>query len=201
MSKIDLSEVLDKEASPKGKIKKKQGLISKQSIIIFVLLFCIFAGAIVFIITKLVDLPFQANNRNFSVVVQDSVNVSETKIEQVRKSFLLILQNSFWDHSNYTDIDYSNKTIGLAVNNVLGYDMKKQKWSYQVADDGITQIVSAIGKLTLDGVKYEANIKFNIVDDSVYFYDLHLKEDIRRSRYLPATPKQKSLLIQMMYRG
>ncbi len=201
MSKIDMSDVLEKESKRKSKSKQKEALIPKNSIIIFAILCFFFATVIILVVNKLVDLPFQVNNRNLSVVVQDSVNVSEMKIDQVRKSFLLILPNSFWDHSNFTDIDYSNKTIGLAVNNVLGYDMKKQNWSYRQADDGITQIVSVVGKLTLENVKFEAIIQFNIVDDHTYFYDLQLKEDIRRARYLPATPKQKILLIQMMYRG
>ncbi len=201
MSKIDMSDVLEKESKRKSKSKQKEALIPKNSIIIFAILCFLFATVIILVVNKLVDLPFQVNNRNLSVVVQDSVNVSEMKIDQVRKSFLLILPNSFWDHSNFTDIDYSNKTIGLAVNNVLGYDMKKQNWSYRQADDGITQIVSVVGKLTLENVKFEAIIQFNIVDDHTYFYDLQLKEDIRRARYLPATPKQKILLIQMMYRG
>ncbi len=200
MSKIDLQDVLGKEPQKKTK-KKKQTLISKNTLILFIILCIIFATTIIIIVTKLVDLPFQANNRNLNIVVQDSVNVSAVKIEKVRKSFLLILQNSFWDHSNYTDIDYSNKTIGLAINNVLGYEAKKQEWSYMIADDGITEIVSVTGKLTLDNVRYQAIIKFNIVDDYSYFYDLQLKEDIRKARFLPATPKQKSLLIQAMYRG
>lgn len=200
MSKIDLQDVLEKEPQKKAK-KKKQTLISKNTLILFVILFIIFATTIILIVTKLVDLPFQANNRNLNIVVQDSVNIGAVKIEKVRKSFLLILQNSFWDHSNYTDIDYSNKTIGLAINNVLGYEAKKQEWSYMIADDGVTEIVSVTGKLTLDNVRYQAIIKFNIVDDYSYFYDLQLKEDIRRARFLPATPKQKSLLIQAMYRG
>jgi len=201
MSKIDMSDVLEKESKKKSKSKQKEALIPKNSIIIFAILCFFFATVIIFVVNKLVDLPFQVNNRNLSVVVQDSVNVSEMKIDQVRKSFLLILPNSFWDHTNFTDIDYSNKTIGLSVNNVLGYDMKKQNWSYRQADDGITQIVSVVGKLTLENVKFEAIIQFNIVDDHTYFYDLQLKEDIRCARYLPATPKQKILLIQMMYRG
>ena len=200
MSKIDLQDVLEKEPQKKTK-KKKQTLISKNTLILFIILCIIFATTIILIVTKLVDLPFQANNRNLNIVVQDSVNVSAVKIEKVRKSFLLILQNSFWDHSNYTDIDYSNKTIGLAINNVLGYEAKKQEWSYMIADDGITEIVSVTGKLTLDNVRYQAIIKFNIADDYSYFYDLQLKEDIRKARFLPATPKQKSLLIQAMYRG
>jgi len=199
MSKIDMSEVLTEE--PQTKTKKRKSLVSKQTLIVFMVLCLIFGTGIIIIINKLVDLPFQTDSRNFNVVVQDSVNVSEQKINYVKKSFLLILPNSFWDHTIFTDIDYSNKTIGLAVNNVLGYDTKKQAWSYYIADDGVSEIVSVVGKLTLENVKYEANIQFNIVDNYIYFYDLELKEDRRRAKYLPATAKQKSVLIQMMYRG
>lgn len=199
MSKIDLSEELKEE--PKSKSRKKVDRKLKKPLILLGLISLVFAVVIIFIVSQLVDLPFQAGSRNLNVVVQDSVVISELKIEQARKSFLLILPNSFWDHTNFTDIDYSNKNIGLAVNNVLGYDMKKQSWSYGIADDGVSEIVSVVGKLTLDNVKYEANISFNLVDNNTYFYDLHLKEERRRSKYLPATQKQKSLLIQMMYRG
>jgi len=199
MSKIDMSEVLTEESQTKT--KKRKSLVSKQTLIVFMVLCLIFGTGIIIIINKLVDLPFQTDSRNFNVVVQDSVNVSEQKINYVKKSFLLILPNSFWDHTIFTDIDYSNKTIGLAVNNVLGYDTKKQARSYYIADDGVSEIVSVVGKLTLENVKYEANIQFNIVDNYIYFYDLELKEDRRRAKYLPATAKQKSVLIQMMYRG
>lgn len=181
--------------------KKKKTLVSKRLLITFLVFSFIIATSIILIINKLVDLPFKAESRNVNLVVQDSVNVKEVKINQVKQAFLLILPNSFWDHSNFTDIDYSNKTINLAINNVLGYDDKKQSWDYFIADDGVSEIVSVVGKLTLDNVKYEANIQFNILDNYTYFYDLYLKEDRRRARYLPATPRQKSLLIQMMYRS
>ncbi len=196
MSKIDLSEVIEEEK----KIKYKS-LISKRMLITFLVFSAITAIAIIIIVNNLVDLPFKSESRNTSVVVQDSVNIKEVKINQAKQSFLIILPNSFWDHSNFTDIDYSNKTIGLAVNNVLGYDSKKQTWNYFLADDGVSEIVSVVGKLSLDNVRYEANIQFNIIDNYTYFYDLYLKEDRRRARYLPATPRQKSLLIQMMYRS
>lgn len=196
MSKIDMSQVLEE-----NKKKKKELLISKKKLVFLAIFSSIIAILIIIIVNKLVDLPFQAESRNVSLVVQDSVNVKEMKIKQVKSSYLLILPNSFWDHSNYTDIDYSRKTIDLAVNNVLGYDDKKQNWDYFIGNDGLSEVVSVVGKLIFDNVKYEANIQFNIVDNYVYFYDLFLKEDIRRAKYLPATPKQKSILIQMMYRS
>ena len=197
MSKINMADVIKSE--PKKKDKKP--LIPKATIIFVAVFSIVIATSIILIVNKLVNLPFQTGSRNLNVVIKDTVSVSEQKIDQVRKSFLLILPNSFWDHVNFTDIDYSSKTIGLAVNNVLGYDMKKQKWNYYIADDGISEIVSVVGNLTLDNDKFAAIIQFNIVDDYTYFYDLQLKEDRRRARFLPATPKQKSILIQTMYRG
>ncbi len=199
MSKIPMEDLLTN--NEKKSKKKKKTLVSKRLLITFLVFSFIIATSIILIINKLVDLPFKAESRNVNLVVQDSVNVKEVKINQVKQAFLLILPNSFWDHSNFTDIDYSNKTINLAINNVLGYDDKKQSWDYFIADDGVSEIVSVVGKLTLDNVKYEANIQFNILDNYTYFYDLYLKEDRRRARYLPATPRQKSLLIQMMYRS
>jgi hypothetical protein len=199
MSKIPMDHLLTN--NDKKSKKKKKTLLSKRLLITFLVFSFIVATSIILIINKLVDLPFKAESRNVNLVVQDSVNVKEVKINQVKQAFLLILPNSFWDHSNFTDIDYSNKTINLAINNVLGYDDKKQSWDYFIADDGVSEIVSVVGKLTLDNVKYEANIQFNILDNYTYFYDLYLKEDRRRARYLPATPRQKSLLIQMMYRS
>jgi hypothetical protein len=199
MSKIPMDHLLTN--NDKKSKKKKKTLLSKRLLITFLVFSFIIATSIILIINKLVDLPFKAESRNVNLVVQDSVNVKEVKINQVKQAFLLILPNSFWDHSNFTDIDYSNKTINLAINNVLGYDDKKQSWDYFIADDGVSEIVSVVGKLTLDNVKYEANIQFNILDNYTYFYDLYLKEDRRRARYLPATPRQKSLLIQMMYRS
>jgi hypothetical protein len=199
MSKIPMEDLLTN--NEKKSKKKKKTLLSKRLLITFLVFSFIIATSIILIINKLVDLPFKAESRNVNLVVQDSVNVKEVKINQVKQAFLLILPNSFWDHSNFTDIDYSNKTINLAINNVLGYDDKKQSWDYFIADDGVSEIVSVVGKLTLDNVKYEANIQFNILDNYTYFYDLYLKEDRRRARYLPATPRQKSLLIQMMYRS
>ncbi len=195
MSKIEMKDIIDNAP------KNKKRLIPKAYLIIFSLLCLIFASVIMIIISNLIDLPFQAGSRNISVVVQDSVDIKEVKIKQVQDSFLIILPNSFWDHTNYTDIDYSRKTIALAVNNVLGYDDKLQTWDYFIADDGQSEIVSVRGKLIMDNVKYEANIQFNIIENTTYFYNLYLKEDRRRARIFPATPKQKSLLIQMMYRS
>ncbi len=198
MSKIDMSEVLAND--PPKKTKKRKRFVSKNTLILFALIFFVFGTTIIIIVNNLVDLPFKAGNRNTGNVSQDSVNIKEEKIDYVQGSFLLILPNSFWDHENFTDIDYSNRTIGLAVNNVMGFD-KNQTWNYYIADDEVSEIVSVVGKITLDNVKYEANIQFNIVNNFIYFYDLSLKEELRRAKYLPANPRQKIMLIQKMYRG
>jgi len=198
MSKIDMSEVLAND--PPKKTKKRKRFVSKNTLILFALIFFVFGTTIIIIVNNLVDLPFKAGNRNTGNVAQDSVNIKEEKIDYVQGSFLLILPNSFWDHENFTDIDYSNRTIGLAVNNVMGFD-KNQTWNYYIADDEVSEIVSVVGKITLDNVKYEANIQFNIVNNFIYFYDLSLKEELRRAKYLPANPRQKIMLIQKMYRG
>ncbi len=193
-----MSEVLAND-HPK-KTKKRKRFVSKNTLILFALIFFVFGTTIIIIVNNLVDLPFKAGNRNTGNVAQDSVNIKEEKIDYVQRSFLLILPNSFWDHENFTDIDYSNRTIGLAVNNVMGFD-KNQTWNYYIADDEVSEIVSVVGKITLDNVKYEANIQFNIVNNFIYFYDLSLKEELRRAKYLPANPRQKIMLIQKMYRG
>ena len=31
--------------------------------------------------------------------------------------------------------------------------LKKQKWAYSIAEDGVSEIVSVVGKLTLDNCK------------------------------------------------
>lgn len=198
MSRIDLSQEIKSNKTGKNMMRDPN---FKKPLIILLLLCLLFGTIIIFIISKFVDLPFKTGNRNTSEVVKDSVNIIQDKIEEVKKSFLIIRPNSFWDHRNYTDIDYSNKIIGLAVNKVLGYDQKKQEWFYRTAEDRVSEIVSAVGKLTLDDTKYEAEIQFNIVGNFVYFYDLHLKEEGRGDRFMSATPRQKSLLIEMMYRG
>ena len=151
MSKIDLSKVIDPKA------KTSPGLVHKfKNTLIAIAIMVVLFGAIIMLISaKIVDLPFKTGNRNLSVAVIDSINVSENKIDQVKKSFLQILPNSFWDHKNFTDIDYSKQTIGLAVNNALGYNPKEQLWTYQRQAEQQADIISVHGELVLDNVRYE----------------------------------------------
>lgn len=196
MSKIDLSKVLDSE--PKSKPKLDSHL--KQSLIIASILIVVFGAAIIFISSQIVDLPFKVGSRNLSVTVTDSVNVSEEKIAQVKESYLQILPNSFWEHKNFTDIDYSNRTIGLAVNNALGYKAKEQSWSYTALPKQRNEIVSVNGEITLNNIRYEAIISFSISGTNIFFYDLKLKEKQRRAEFQIASARQNIYLIQKMYR-
>ncbi|OQY37231.1 MAG: hypothetical protein B6226_05430, partial [Candidatus Cloacimonetes bacterium 4572_65] len=115
--------------------------------------------------------------------------------------FLQIRTNSFWDHENYTDINYSNKTIALAVNNIYGYNAKKQVWNYSITTDNQTQIVEVEGITTLNNVKYKAKVSYELSGKDIFFYNLQLKEYRSRRGYTQATDRQKSMMIQKMYRG
>lgn len=169
-------------------------------VLIFLIIFAIFGGAILYFIVDLVKTPFVINNKNNVSTVIDTVNVSKTKIEFVKKSYMQILPNSFWDHVNYVDTDYSKYRIGTAVNNVLGYDEKKIHWFYKTLEDNETEIISARGYLTLNNVRYQAFIKFNIVDNKqVFFYDLSLREIRVSKKFSPATQKLKCELINLMF--
>lgn len=197
MSKIDLSKVIDPKAKTSPRLVHK----FKNTLIALAIMVVVFGTIIMFISAKIVDLPFKTGNRNLSVAVIDSINVSENKIDQVKKSFLQILPRSFWDHKNFTDIDYSKQTIGLAVNNALGYNPKEQLWTYQRQAEQQVDIISVLGELVLDNVRYEAMISFSLTGDNAFFYDLKLKEKLRKAEFQIASSKQKILLIQKMYRS
>lgn len=196
MSKIDLSKVLDSDSKAKPKLDSHL----KQSLIIASILIVVFGAAIIFISLQIVDLPFKEGSRNLSVTVADSVNVSEEKIAQVKESYLQILPNSFWEHKNFTDIDYSSRTIGRAVNNALGYKAKEQSWSYTALPKQRNEIVSVNGEITLNNIRYEAIISFSISGTNIFFYDLKLKEKQSRAEFQIASARQNIYLIQKMYR-
>ncbi len=202
MSKIELTDEIIQDGSSKNKKKSKHHKKAfRKWFITFFLLSLFFGFVIVKLIVETVDIPFSRKQKEVEKTVVDSIDVSLQKINFVKRSFLHILENSFWDHENFTDINYSNKNIELAVNNLFGYQDKNQKWEY--IDNSEGEFVTVEGTKILNNVKFITLIKFSISEDMVYFHDIQLKEYRYRTRgkFIPATNKQRVHLIQTMYRN